>query len=156
MGQPTLGNVRKAVLSDIQDIRRISLEFWEESNFSGLEPDLDDWDRLTADLIQSDVCAVFVYEDTAGIIGYLMMLKEKFYTRQPLANMFLFYVQESGRRSGAGRALFEASIEQAEEWEACAYYVGISAGISKNEKSLLNMYRRYGFEDAGSFQRRIL
>ena len=156
MGQQTLGNVRKAILSDIQDIKRISLEFWEESNFAGLEPDLEDWDRLTADLMQSDSCAVFVYEEEGGVVGYLAMLKEKFYTKRPLANMFLFYVQESGRRGGAGRALFEASIEQASKWEVCAYYVGISAGISKNEKSLLNMYRRYGFKDAGSFQRRIL
>ena len=147
--------VRKAELKDVESIKSISEDFWEESNFAGLEPDIENWDNLIAGFVELEGAETFVAEVEGEVVGYLSMIREKYYTKYPLANMFMFYVKPSNRRGSIGIRLLEASIEQAKEWEACAYYVGISAGVSKTETSLLNLYRKFGFEDAGTFQRRI-
>ena len=147
--------IRKAVLNDVAGIQELSGEFWEESNFAGLEPDTDNWPELISGFITMDIAETFVAVVDEKIVGYLSLIKEKYYTKHPLANMFMFYVKPENRRSSIGIRLLEASIEQAKEWEVCAYYVGISAGIAKTDSSLLNLYRKFGFEDAGTFQRRI-
>lgn len=148
--------IRKATIEDVAQIKAISVDFWEESNFAGLEPDTENWDALISDFISMDIAETFVAEEGGKIVGYLSMIKEKYYTKYPLANMFMFYVKPENRRSAIGFRLLDASVEQAKEWGVCAYYVGISAGVIKTEKSMLNLYRKFGFEDAGNFQRRIM
>lgn len=149
--------IRRANLEDIQVIKDISTEFWEESNFAGLEPDVENWETLITNfIIHPESTATFVaINNKKEVVGYLAMLKEKYYTKYPLANMFLFYVKPDSRRSSAGINLLRASIEQAKSWKACAYYVGISAGITQTEGTLLNLYRKMGFKDAGTFQRMV-
>lgn len=148
--------IRKATISDVKAIQELSSEFWEESNFAGLEPDTENWPTLITNFINMDIAATFIATQDKKVVGYLSMVREKYYTKYPLANMFLYYVKPEARRSSIGMRLLEASLEQAKEWGACAYYVGISAGIQKTDASLLNLYRKFGFEDAGTFQRRIL
>jgi len=90
---------------------------------------------------------VFSPEEGGQIEGFIAFQVEASYTIEPLALGYLFYVTPGFRRSPAGRLLQQVAIDYARALGCVAFYNGCMSGIETAEKSMPNMYRKFGFKD---------
>lgn len=153
--------IRQAEESDIPHIVDIGPKFFAESNFT----DNNDYDPeqtayVFGYMIASEEHVVLVAYNPEGILtGFIAFDVMRFYTKKPIAHLFLFYVAPEFRKLAIGRHLLKNALEIAKNKGAVRFYAASTAGIDdggKINKTLLNLYKRYGFTELGCFVQREL
>jgi GNAT superfamily N-acetyltransferase len=100
-----------------------------------------------------------IAENEGRPVGFLTFDITRHYTRFLVAHMFVFYVEKEARGHFVGRGLIQAAESGAKAAGAKYFYGSSSAGFSddgRNDKALLAIYERLGFEGNGFFMRKTL
>jgi ribosomal protein S18 acetylase RimI-like enzyme len=91
------------------------------------------------------------------VVGFIVIDFARFFTKEPLAHLFIVYVKPEWRASPLGRMLVLAAVGLAEAKQVRAFYAGITSGISEeNTARLGNMFRRLGFGDVGITLKKVV
>ena len=112
--------------------------------------------HILAELGETEMLA---YPETPPpeLVGFVSFDVNAYYTRHKIAHLFLLYAVPEHRASPIGRLLMNAALDVAKIEGAAAFYAGAMAGINqRQEKQLMNMLYKIGFEPLGGFARKIL
>lgn len=147
--------IRPATPEDIPQLVDVGAAFFVESNFFGdLTIDKVQGAGTFGYLIAAEDNHVLVAMDDGNLIGFISFDVVRFYTVEPVSHMFLFYVIPEYRRTVLGRDLLQKALEVAAACGSKRFYASSTAGFNdggKTNKRLLNLYRRFGFEELGCF-----
>ena len=117
-------------------------------------------DAMIHILAELDTTEMLAYPETPSsseLVGFVSFDVNSYYTRHKIAHLFLLYAVPEHRASPIGRLLMTAAVEVARNEGAVAFYAGAMAGINqRQEKQLMNMLYKIGFEPLGGFARKIL
>jgi ribosomal protein S18 acetylase RimI-like enzyme len=147
--------IRPATADDIPQLVDVGTEFFVESNFFGdLTIDKVQGAGTFGYLIAAEDNHILVAMDEGKLVGFISFDVVRFYTVEPVSHMFLFYVIPEYRKTLLGRELLQKALEVAAAHGSKRFYASSTAGFNdggKTNKRLLNLYRRFGFEELGCF-----
>jgi GNAT superfamily N-acetyltransferase len=92
---------------------------------------------------------VFVFAEIDGeVVGLISYSMGRYFTAQPIATLWMFYVMPAYRRSKLGRLLLWFALDLAKTDGACAFFATIFPN-SRLGRSLCNLLRHGGFAPMG-------
>ena len=98
-------------------------------------------------------CFVAVDLDTERVVGHYGLFYQKKYSVRPILYEAHFAVQPEYVISKAARKLTERAIEFGNEVNALTFYAGATSGIKRFDKSLINLYSKFGMKPSGQMMR---
>lgn len=147
--------VRKAWVSDLDQLVDLGAQFYQESNFLGnLTMSKKNYRATLAQYLDFDkfpyVAPIVAVKD-GKILGYLHIYAQRDYTEERIGEVYQFYVLPEYRGSGVARALVEAANLQYAEWEVARGYVEASPGMDAEAhlKLFENLWGRFGYKKIG-------
>lgn len=154
--------IRPMGLADLQDIvfpdkGGLGARFFEESeypNFTAYDP-MAARAKLSRPMDRGELLGLLGMRGIKAV-GFILFTVNRFYTADPVGQMFLLYVTPEHRKSPLGRMLVSGACDIAKALGATVFYAGAMAGIKSQDPMFLNMLKRCDFEPLGGFARRIL
>lgn len=147
--------IREATPSDVDQIVSTGDSFFNESNFREFDYDSEQCAYWIGYMAASETDVVLVaVDENDKLMGFLIFDITRFYTKQLMAHMFLFYVFPEYRNTGLAVRLLKRAEEIATERGAARFYASSSAGFAddgKMDKKLLDFYLRSGYSELGCF-----
>lgn len=155
-------NIRLATDEDLRALTApggLGDQFFAESEF-GTFTEFDRHrlaDLLASPVVKNQELIVLIGTHDGDLVGMLMFSVTRLYTKDPLAQLFLFYVARRRRLSPLGRALLRAAESVAKEMGAVVFYAGATANVSPEvDGRLMNMLDKEGYHRLGGVSRKIL
>lgn len=147
--------IRRATLDDIPQMVDVGTQFFVESNFfGGLTIDKVQGAGTFGYMIEAEDHEVLVAFDGENLIGFIIFDVVRYYTVEPVSHLFLFFVLSEYRKTAVGRDLLLEAERIATERGAKRIYCSSTAGFDdggKTNKRLLNLYKRFGYQELGCF-----
>jgi len=138
---------------EIDQIIAMSSVFFTESNYGG---------RMTfspENLRKHLICAwsggdfvtiMLIAADGRGA-GYAHVQRDAMFTREPVGDLYQFYILPDHRATGGARVLRDAVVAQYRAWGCKMWYAESGAGLpGKNDMLFSNLWRKIGFESLGT------
>lgn len=145
--------IEKAKISDIPELLKIAVQFWNESETYNQRPinlDKVKTQLQTLILFPSQGCVLICKDDQDNIIGGFMGgLQEEWQSDSLMAFDYCLFVSSINRGSRAAILLIKAFIEWATEQGATWIQCGTATKI--NTERTINFYKKMGFDHTGSF-----
>jgi len=157
LDNPSQPFFRDATPEDIPALVKVGGDFFRESEF----PDFatfssENFETTLKNLIGSDAFRMHVFAPADRIVGFIAYALDVSYTKEPIALLWLLYVDPEYRKTPAGRLLVQLATESAKLDGCCAFYAGAMSGVPGTGKTLANMYRKQGFSDLDFWGKKIL
>jgi len=133
-------NIRRAQLSDHQEIMKLYTLFIEDDRFS--KPQSDSF----ATVINNPRNFIFVVEDADKLVGFASFsVRDVVRYPKPIAELDELFVSEAYRKKGAGKLLMEAVEKQARELECYRLFIE-----SRYDKKVAHQfYEKLGYTNYG-------
>lgn len=143
----------KADSSHLEELWTLAEQFWYESNFDNgkitLQPDF--WKQTVANHIDlPDTAAISAVID-GKIVGYVLIYYQTDFTKEPIGEMFQFYVSPEFRGTNVARMLVDAAVNQYEAWGCVRAYCEASPGLSHRDhlSHFRNLWAKFGYKEVG-------
>lgn len=150
--------IRPATLDDIpRIIDDLLWTFHHESDMSGITTFSPEAAAERMGYIIASKWVFLVAEEEGRLVGLISFSIEPRDTVELLAFMDKLYVHPSWRGTPTGRDLLKAGISGCQQAGAVRIYASSAAGFrddGKTDRILLNLYKKFGFEELGCFVRK--
>ena len=147
--------IRRATAEDIPQMVDIGENFFSESNFlDGLTIDQEQGAYTFGYMIAAEDQEVLVAVEEDKLIGFIIFDVTRYYTKELISHLFLFYVLPAWRGTRVGLDLLQKAEAIATERGAKRIYCSSTAGFSddgKMDQKLLDFYKRCGYAELGCF-----
>lgn len=127
--------------------------FYAESRNERIPADLEKFRTLVELAMQhTDMVAVLIAVENDIVAGYSILNTFCDYTRQPLGDLYQFYVAEAYRGKGVSVQLRDASIEQFKAWGCPLSHISADTGIDEEGTTtalFANLWAKAGYKKTG-------
>jgi L-amino acid N-acyltransferase YncA len=139
-----------ASIDDAPELARLFETFFEEAHYRdrGIVYSREKSEAWLANVIGRGAVPHLVAVCDGRIVGVCAYELDGTFCLTPVAVMHTIYVVEAHRRSAIGRVLITLVTDLAKNDGACAFHAPIASGMDE-QKSLINMFAKSGFEPIG-------
>jgi len=111
--------------------------------------------RATWAALQNGGVPMIVATKHGEIVGLLSWSTDHLFTTRPIANLHEVWAHPAYRRTRLGRLMFTAFLHILRNEGVAAVHATIASGLP-GSRTLKNLMRKFGFEDAGYAMRAVL
>jgi len=145
-------NIRLVRREDADKVLPLCREMFEESDFAKTTEFAFDRSRFEQlmEINPSDLYIALLAETEDGdVAGYITVALNYIYTKQPWAVLECFYVTPKFRKTAIPRTLAKKMTRALKSTGAVAFFANSISGTSAS-RTMLNMFRKLGFEETNS------
>ncbi len=141
-------DIREAFIDDMYLLIAMGEIFYKESNFEDGGYDPEKFAKTLSIIFQDGNHHVFILDIESKAAGFIIFDCSRYYTKQPVGHMFLFYVLPSHRSLKTANLLLDAALNRARKEGCSLFYGSSSAGFlddGRTDKALEAIYKEKGF-----------
>lgn len=138
-------------LQDMPALMQLAVEFFYESDNRDMTLDTAKYRRYLDSIREAPFTRIFMVRCAGFPAAYAVISAVTEFTKEPIGELYHFYVRPDYRGTHVGRALVARIVDQFDQWNTYKDFAEAASGVDsgRSAKMFENLFKKFGYRTTG-------